>query len=152
MSSAFVLSRALFVVDGQIQYNRQDDSGALADQKDIPIYSGAMPPGDHTIQVALTFQGNGYGVFSYLRGYKFDVKSSHSFTALEGKNLTVTATAFEKGGVTTPLEQRPTIEWHEKIQPLGAGSPPAAGVAASNAPAGGAVSGSLSVGSGGAQK
>ncbi len=153
MSSAFVLSRALFVVDGQIQYNRQDDSGALADQKDIPIYSGAVPPGDHTIQVALTFQGNGYGVFSYLRGYKFDVKSSHSFTALEGKSLTVTATAFEKGGVTTPLEQRPTIEWHEKIQPLGAGSAPAAGVAASTAPAGGAsVSGSLSVGSGGAQK
>ena len=81
--------------------------GALADQKDIPIFSGSMPPGDHTIQVALTFQGNGYGVFSYLRGYKFEVKSSHSFTAVEGKTLTVTATAFEKGGVTTPLEQRP---------------------------------------------
>ena len=31
--------------------------------------------GDHTIQVALTFQGNGYGVFSYLRGYKFEVNS-----------------------------------------------------------------------------
>ena len=46
-----------------------------------------MPPGDHTIQVALTFQGNGYGVFSYLRGYKFEVKSSHSFTAVEGKAL-----------------------------------------------------------------
>ena len=44
--------------------------------------------------------------------------SSHAFTAIEGKALTVTATAFEKGGVTTPLEQRPTIEWHEKIMPL----------------------------------
>ena len=85
MSSAFQLTRALFVIDGQVQYNRQDDSGALADQKDIPIYSGSVPPGDHTIQVALTFQGNGYGVFSYLRGYKFEVKSSHSFTAVEGK-------------------------------------------------------------------
>src|SRR5579884_801961 len=116
MSSAFLLTRALFVMDGQIQYNRQDDSGALSDQKNIPIYSGSVPPGDHTIQVALGFQGNGYGVFSYLRGYKFEVKSSHSFTALEGKTLTVTATAFEKGGVTTPLEQRPTSEWHEKVQ------------------------------------
>lgn len=118
MSSAFELTRALFVIDGQVQYNRQDDSGALGDQKDIPIYTGTMPPGDHTIQVALTFQGNGYGVFSYLRGYKFEVKSSHAFTAIEGKALTVTAMAFEKGGVTTPLEQRPTIEWHEKIMPL----------------------------------
>jgi hypothetical protein len=84
MSSAFQLIRALFVMDGQVQYNRQDDSGALADQKDIPIYQGSVPPGDHTLQVALTFQGNGYGVFSYLRGYKFEVKSSHAFTAVEG--------------------------------------------------------------------
>ena len=54
------------------------------------------------------------------------MKSSHSFTAVEGKTLNVTATAFEKGGVTTPLEQRPTIEWREKVQPLGAGAPAAA--------------------------
>jgi hypothetical protein len=131
MSSAFQLIRALFVMDGQVQYNRQDDSGALADQKDIPIYSGSVPPGDHTLQIALTFQGNGYGVFSYLRGYKFEVKSSHAFTAVEGKAMGVTATAYEKGGVTTPLEQRPTVEWQEKVQPLGpssgqTGSPAAA--------------------------
>ena len=29
-------------------------------------------------QALLTFQGNGYGVFTYLRGYKFDVKSSQA--------------------------------------------------------------------------
>jgi hypothetical protein len=149
MSNAFELTRALFVIDGQVQYNRQDDTGALADQKDIPIYTGTMPPGDHTIQVALTFQGNGYGVFSYLRGYKFEVKSSHSFTAVEGKALTVTATAFEKGGVTTPLEQRPTIEWHERFLPLTA-PPPAAAPApgASDGSGGASVSGSLSIGGG----
>jgi hypothetical protein len=148
MSSAFLLTRALFVVDGQIQYNREDDSGALAEQKVIPIYNGSVPPGDHTIQVALTFQGNGYGVFSYLRGYKFEVKSSHAFTALEGKALTVSATAYEKGGVTTPLEQRPTVDWRERITPLGAAATPAASPAAPAA----TVSGSLSIGAGSGQK
>jgi hypothetical protein len=154
MSSAFLLTRALFVIDGQAQYNRQDDSGALADQKDIPIYSGSMPPGDHTIQVALTFQGNGYGVFSYLRGYKFDIKSSHAFTAIEGKTLTITATAYEEGGVTTPLEQRPKIQWQEKLQPLAGGvlaAPATSGGAAPSAPGaqgGASVSGSVSVGGG----
>jgi hypothetical protein len=149
MSNAFELTRALFVIDGQVQYNRQDDSGALADQKDIPIFTGTMPPGDHTIQVALTFQGNGYGVFSYLRGYKFEVKSSHSFTAVEGKSLSVTATAFEKGGVTTPLEQRPTIEWHEKVLPLTAPpSAPPPPPSSNNSGGGANVSGSLSIGGG----
>ena len=66
MSNAFRLVRALFVIDGTVQYNRQDETGALADQKDIPIFSGSVPPGDHTVQVLLGFQGNGYGVFTYL--------------------------------------------------------------------------------------
>jgi hypothetical protein len=145
MSSAFQLIRALFVMDGQIQYNRQDDSGALADQKDIPIFQGSVPPGDHTLQVALTFQGNGYGVFSYLRGYKFEVKSSHAFTAVEGKSIVVSATAYEKGGVTTPLEQRPTVDWHEKVQALGPGGSGAA-------PAGATPAATPSGAAGGGQK
>ena len=98
MSNAFRLVRALFVIDGTVQYNRQDETGALADQKNIPIFSGSVPPGDHTVQVLLSFQGNGYGVFTYLKGYHFEVKSSHSFTAVEGRTLTLTATALEKGG------------------------------------------------------
>ncbi len=158
MSSAFRLTKALFVIDGTVQYNRADDSGALADQKEIPIFSGSIPPGDHTVQVLLNFQGNGYGVFTYLRGYKFEVKSSHAFTAVEGKTLTLTATALEKGGVTTALEQRPAIEWHEKVQALGSGTGPVAPVAP-GAGASGKVSttptsagGSLSVGGGGDKK
>jgi hypothetical protein len=96
----------------------------------------------------LNFQGNGYGVFTYLRGYKFEVKSSHSFTAVEGKTLTLAATALEKGGVTTPLEQRPGIEWQEKVQSIGsaaptpgapAGAPAAAAPSAPASSAGGAA-------------
>lgn len=152
MSSAFKLVRALFVVDGAVQYNKQDDSGALAEQKEIPIFNGSMPPGDHTVQVILNFQGNGYGVFTYLRGYKFEVKSAHSFTAVEGKTLGLVATALEKGGVTTPLEQRPTIEWGEHVASLGPGGA-GAGAAPTNsaapAPASsGGVSGSVNIGGG----
>lgn len=124
MSSAFRLSKALFVVDGAIQYNRQDETGALAEQKEIPIFSGSVPPGDHTVQVVLSFQGNGFGVFTYLRGYKFEVKSAHSFTAVDGKTLTLQATALEKGGVTTPLEQRPQVDWNERVNAVGSAAPP----------------------------
>lgn len=131
MSSAFRLVKALFVLDGAVQYNRADDTGALADQKDIPVFTGSVPPGDHTVNVVLNFQGNGYGVFTYLKGYKFEVKSSHSFTVVEGKTLAITATAYEDGGVTTALQDRPKIQWKEKVAALGAG----AAAAASAAPA-----------------
>jgi hypothetical protein len=116
MSSAFRLTRALFVLDGAVQYNKSDDTGALASQPEIPIFSGAIPPGDHTLQVLVQLRGHGYGVFSYLRGYKFEVKSSHSFTVTEGKTIDLEAIAWEKGGVTTPLEQRPAVRYVEKLR------------------------------------
>jgi hypothetical protein len=115
LSDAFRVTRALFVLDGAVQYNKTDQSGALGDQDEIPIFNGSIPPGDHTLQVLISLQGNGYGVFSYLRGYKFEVRSSHSFSAVEGKTITLDATAYEKGSVTTPLEERPAIRYVEKI-------------------------------------
>ena len=63
--------------------------------------------------------------------------------AIEGKNLTVRATAYEKGGVTTALEQRPTIDWHEKIEPFAAGLATSGGAPAAPGAAPGGVSGSV---------
>lgn len=143
MSGAFRLTRALFVLDGAVQYNRQDESGGLANQKEIPIFSGNVPPGDHTISVVLNFQGSSLAVFQYLKGYKFEQKSSHAFTAGEGKALQITAVAYEKGNATTPYEDRPAVSWQEKIGAMAskAAAPPPP---ASN----GAASGSVSVGGG----
>jgi hypothetical protein len=149
MSSAFKLTRALFVLDGAVQYNKQDDTGALAEQKQIPIFSGSVPPGDHTLQVLLQLRGHGYGVFSYLRGYRFDVKSSHSFTVSEGKTIDLEAIAWEKGGVTTPLEQRPAVRYVEKIRGgFAEGSTPAKSSSTPSSNKSGA-SGGFSIGTGG---
>jgi hypothetical protein len=115
LSSQFKLTRALVVLDGAVQYNKSDRSGVLDEQKVIPIFNGSIPPGDHTVQVLVNLQGHGYGVFSYLRGYKFEVRSSHSFTSVEGKTTRLRVLAYEKGGVTTPLEERPAIRYLEKV-------------------------------------
>jgi hypothetical protein len=115
LSSQFQLTRALIVLDGAVQYNKTDRSGVLADQKVIPVFSGSIPPGDHTVQVLVNLRGHGYGVFSYLRGYRFEVRSSHSFTAVEGKTTRLRILAYEKGGVTTPLEERPAVRYLEKV-------------------------------------
>ncbi|HEX7671477.1 MAG TPA: hypothetical protein VF395_17915 [Polyangiaceae bacterium] len=147
MSSAFRLTRALFVLDGAVQYNKSDDTGALASQPEIPIFSGSIPPGDHTLQVLVQLRGHGYGVFSYLRGYKFEVKSSHAFTVTEGKTIELEAVAWEKGGVTTPLEQRPAVRYIEKIKTgMGSGESEPAPAKTEAPPA--AASGSLSIGAG----
>ena len=149
LSSAFRLTGALFVLDGAVQYNKQDESedSALANQKDIPIFIGSIPPGDHTVQIVLQLRGNGYGVFSYLKGYKFKVPSSHSFTITEGKTLKLDVIAWEKGDVTTDLTDRPAIRFTENVRSGTTASDGAAPAAAPGAPASANVG--VSVGTGG---
>lgn len=145
MSGAFRLTRAVFVLDGAVQYNKADESGVLSEQPTLPIYTGSIPPGDHTLQVLLQLQGNGYGVFSYLKGYRFEVRSSHSFTAVEGKTMQVQAIAYEKGGVTTPLEERPAVRYMEKPVALTQKEADSGGSGPASAPKP-AVSGGFSIG------
>jgi len=95
------------------------------------------------LQIVLRLRGHGYGVFSYLRGYKFQVPSSHTFTITEGKTLKLDVVAWEKGDVTTALEQRPSIRYVENLRAgvTSEGSP-------SSAPAKADAGASISVGAG----
>lgn len=144
MSGAFRLVRAVFVLDGAVQYNKVDETGALSTQKSVPIYNGSIPPGDHVMQVVLGLQGHGYGVFSYLRGYKFQVNSSHSFTVTEGKQVNLRVISYEKGGVTTPLEQRPAVRYLESVNDVNVDEAAAPAATSSDS----SVKGSLQVGGG----
>ena len=63
----------------------------------------------------LEYRGHGYGIFSYLKGYRFKVRSSYSFSAPESKAVSLRVVAYEKGGPTAPLEERPAIRYQEQV-------------------------------------
>lgn len=114
MSNAFRIRRIMVVLDGAVQYKKQDETDDLSNQKEIPVFTGPIPPGDHTLQVVVGMQGHGYGIFSYLRAFKPEVKHTRSFTVEEGKAIRIEITAWEKGSATTPLEERPALRLTEK--------------------------------------
>jgi hypothetical protein len=116
LSGAWHLVEAVFVLDGAVQYKKTDDTGVLAKQRSIPIFSGSVPVGDHTLQVLLKLRGHGFGVFSYLRGIEASLKSDHSFTLTDGKVLELRVTAWEQGGPTTPVEEQPDIRFTSKLR------------------------------------
>ena len=121
MGSSFRLVKAAYALDGVQIYSKSDDTGALADMQDFDIYNGAIQPGSHTLSVALTYQGNGFGVFSYLKGYKFNVKSSHTFVAGESKSTNITVVGYEKGNITTQLSDKPAIDFRVNVMSAGEG-------------------------------
>jgi hypothetical protein len=114
MSIFFKLNRVIVLFDGTPLALKTEERDGVSAQKTIPIYRDLVLPGDHTVQVVLDFKGNGDGVFSYLSGYRFAVRTSRSFTAQPGKTLQLHIVAFEQGGPTTPFEDRPAIRFVEK--------------------------------------
>lgn len=116
MSSSYRLVKASYSLDGARIFNRADEEGPLADQTEFDVYNGSIVPGDHNLTVNLEYRGNGYGIFSYLKGYRFRVRSSYTFSAPEGKAITVRVVGYEKGGPTAPLEERPAVRYLERTE------------------------------------
>jgi hypothetical protein len=126
MGSSFRLVKAAYALDGVQIYAKADDTGALAEMGEFDIYNGAIQPGSHTLSVALTYQGNGFGVFSYLKGYKFNVKSSHTFVAGDSKTTNITVVGYEKGNLTTQLSDKPAVDFRVNVISAGEGGATAA--------------------------
>jgi hypothetical protein len=132
MGGSFRLVRVVYALDGQQIFARIDeDTSKLHDLKEIEVFSGPIAPGNHTLSVVLDYRGQGYGVFAYLKEYKFTVKSSHTFTASEGKETRLTVVGYEKGGITTQLKDRPAVEF--KVNVVADRPEPAAGGPAASA-------------------
>jgi len=131
MGNSYKLVKVVYSLDGAPIFNKSDEDGGLGDVETFDIYNGSMVPGEHTLSVRFEYRGHGYGIFSYLKGYRFKVSSSHTFTAPEGKALTLDVVGYESGGPTTPLEQRPAVRFAEQI--TGAAQPGADAAAAAGA-------------------
>ena len=116
MGSSFSLQQVSYALDGQPLFNKTDTTGELDEQDEIELFSGSIVPGNHNLSVFLLYRGNGYGVFSYLSGYTFKIKSSHAFTAEEGKVTTLRVVAYERGGFTTDLKDRPAIRYDVEVK------------------------------------
>jgi hypothetical protein len=115
MGSSYRLIQLVYALDGTTIFTRKDDSGALHETKSFDILSGPVTPGSHTLSVMAIYRGHGYGVFRYLKKYKFTVRSSHTFTVDEGKGLSIKVVGFEKGGTTTRLEDRPALDFQVSV-------------------------------------
>ena len=111
MGGSFRLIKLSYSLDGTQVLARTDDAGEdLYKTKSFDVFAGPIAPGNHTLTATATYRGHGYGVFAYLSKYTFTARGNQSFTAGEGKTTKVDCRAYEKGGPTTPLEKRPSLE------------------------------------------
>ena len=95
MSSSFALDARSVTLDG------------------APITEGAfqfVAPGHHVVVANATFHFVAMCIYCYVRAYKFELRSRRDID-VGSANITLHAIAYEKGGVTTPIEERPAMRW-----------------------------------------
>jgi hypothetical protein len=123
MGGQFRLVKVVYALDGVQILSKADESGRLSEMTEFDVYNGAIQPGSHTITVQLVYGGSGFGVFSYLKNYKWNVRSSNTFVAADGKATLVTVVGYEKGGITTNIDEKPAVDFRvSTMNPEGTGS------------------------------
>lgn len=115
MSSSFVLRRVMLSFDDEVVVDVTDE--ALLRAGTFVGTIRQLEPGEHVIQSRLFLQGEGAGVFSYLRGYRFEVKNEVRVRVRPGPSSVaggdrppvLAIVASDAGDPRTPLEQRPRL-------------------------------------------
>jgi hypothetical protein len=83
--------------------------------KSYVVFGGAVKPGPHVVTARLTYQGE-RRVFSYMKGYKLNVRSEQVLTTPENRAVSFTVVGAEKTGMTVPLEQRLVVKVEESAR------------------------------------
>ena len=110
MSNAFTLEQVIYELDGEKIYYSDNQGGVLDERREFEVFNGNRMPGNHRLSVELIYRGNGT-LFSYIDGYVFKIRSNYTFFAAKGRISRIKVVGFEKGGITTDLEQKPYVRY-----------------------------------------
>jgi hypothetical protein len=105
---SFSLIAASIGMDDALVFESVDPN--LLGEDELPIYEGRLPPGRHIVSVMLRYAGDGKGVFSYLKDYRFNIKSRCKVDTA-GSDTAIVVSGIEKGNMTTPIEDRPGVRY-----------------------------------------
>lgn len=115
MGSSFRLEEVLYTLDDREILAKTDQEGFLDAQRELEILNGGLPAGEHEIKVSMTFGGSGFGLFTYLKGYRFKVESRYRFVVAEGRLTRLSVVAYEKPDITLEPKDRLAVRYELEV-------------------------------------
>ena len=96
ISGAYRLVWVKYWLNGKLLYQRGLGSTKAVKDQDI-LFDGFVQPGLFQIRAQLFYRGHGWGIFTYLKKYRFTVSGSFRFHAHEGMDTVIRIVADESG-------------------------------------------------------
>lgn len=115
MGGAYRLVSLIYSLDGAPILSVPQENDPRLERRSIQVYNGQVGSGDHTLGVNLEYLGAG---LPYMKGYRFRVRSTQSFSVPEGKAILIRVVGYEKGGPLEPPENRPAIRYVQRLVSL----------------------------------
>jgi hypothetical protein len=106
-TSALIVTGIRVWLDDELVYVRSSGDGALGEARAASAFHGVVVAGDHTVRVQVLLAGNG-AVLPYMRAYHFEINADRRLS-VDHLPARVDIRIYERGDVTTPLEQRPAL-------------------------------------------
>ena len=114
MSSDFMLRGMALAVDGRvIAWRNAAPEGEPSELAPPELAEPVeLAPGEHELAAFVALRNRPLPCgYCYQRSFCIQVASTRRITVRPGAPLAVRAVAFERGGITTPVEERPSIRW-----------------------------------------
>ncbi len=111
LGSSYSLNSISYYLDGQPIYSKVAEDDSLDKIKEFKLHDGPIPAGNHTLSVSMVLRGNGFGIFSYVNRYTFNVQSSYAFAVEDGKNCEIWIRTKDRKGIGRSFVERPWIEY-----------------------------------------
>ncbi len=111
LASGLVLDHVTYILDGKIILESDNKSGQLSDEQALQLFNGPIRAGPHEIQVQMRVRGEAFGPFTYLEGYKFNIKSKYVFQVIDGRSNFLSIVAAQKDDITLEPQDRLTVRY-----------------------------------------
>lgn len=99
-----------YALDGQPILRRVAGEGRL--EEPLSVLDGVLGPGEHVLTVILEYQGQ--NVVGYLPGYRFEVRSTYSFTVTDVGHVRLRVRPYTLGPLV-PFTRRLDIEFERMV-------------------------------------
>ncbi len=109
LGGAFEIESIEYKLDGFTVYTNNDPKRIGANPQFV-VFDASVLPGNHTIDAIYTLRATGYGVFTYMEQYSFDMRSQYHFSTPRGKAVELSVEAVDQGG-SKNLRERPVLRF-----------------------------------------
>ena len=115
LGGGYEMTSMKYFLDGNEIYARARGVGTA---REVKVYEATQPEGGHFVQVEMRLEGRGFGIFSYLRSYGFNVSSKYYFDMPEGFLTIVKVITNERSGFARTFVDRPYVTYDQKAWPM----------------------------------